>query len=123
AAALMEAPGLSRADLLSVYAAQTGNAVGQALMWSDGGLEFRPNAELGEDDITFDLDLGPIIEGLRARQDQWRVLRSVLPHLEYRLRFPTSKRLRVEPVVLSPTDWGVVTQVGASATIEEIRQM
>ncbi len=121
AVAVMEATGLSRAELLSLYAAQAGDAVGQALMWPDGEFEFRADTQVGENDITVDIDIGPIIERLRARQDQWRVLRSVLPHLQYSLRFPTSRRLRVEPVVLSPAEWGIVTQVGPSATIEEIR--
>jgi hypothetical protein len=59
---------------------------------------------------------------LRARQDQWRVLRSVLPHLDYLVRFPTGRRQRVEPVVLSPTEWVVVTQVGGSPTLDALRQ-
>ncbi len=122
AVALMEATGLSRPDLLSLYAAEAGEAVGRALMWAEGQFEFGPEAEIGEDEITFDLDVGPLIEGLRARQDQWRVLRSVLPHLQYRLRFATSRRPRAEPVVLSPTEWGVITQLGVSASLDEVRQ-
>jgi len=122
AVALMDASGLSRADLVSLYAAQAADAVGQALMWPDGEFEFRPDVEVGEDEITFDLDVGTIIEGMRARQDQWRVLRSVLPHLHYTLRFPRSRRLRVEPVVLSPAEWGIVTHVGTAGTIDEIRR-
>ena len=122
AVALMEATGLSRSEILSLYAGQAGEAVGQAVMWSDGEFEFRPEADVGEDDVTFDLEVGAIIDRLRARQDQWRVLRSVLPHLEYSLRFPASRRLRVEPVVLGPAEWAVVTQVATSRTIEEIRQ-
>ena len=122
ALALMETSGISRAELLSLYAAHAGEIIGQTLMWPDGEFAFRPELELGEDDITFDLEVGSLIEGLRARQDQWRVLRSVLPHLEYRLRFPTSRRLRAEPVILSPTEWAVVTQIGSSTTLEEARQ-
>ena len=121
AVALMEATGLSRADLLSLYSGQAADAVGQALMWPDGEFEFRADTQVGENDITVDVDIAPIIERLRTRQDQWRVLRSVLPHLQYSLRFPTARRLRMEPVVLSPAEWGIVTQVGAAATIEEIR--
>jgi Domain of unknown function (DUF4388) len=122
AVALMEASGVSRPELLALYATQAGEVIGQALMWPDGEFAFRPDLELDEDDITFDLDVSVLIDGLRARQDQWRVLRSVLPHLNYRLRFPTSRRPRLEPIVLSPLEWSVVTQLGSSSTIEEIRE-
>lgn len=122
AVALMEASGVSRPELVTLYAAQAGEVIGQALMWPDGEFAFRTEAALGEDDITFDLDVGTLIDGLRARQDQWRVLRSVLPHLEYRVRFPASRRQRIEAVVLSPTEWGVVTQLGGSPTLDELRQ-
>lgn len=122
AVAVMEATGLSRPDLQAQYAAQAGETIAQALMWSDGEFAFRPEAALSEDDITFDLDVGPLVDGLRARQDQWRVLHSVLPHLHYRLRFPASRRPRAEPVMLSPTEWAVITQVATADTIEEIGQ-
>ena len=122
AVALMEASGISRPELVTLYAAQAGEVIGQAVMWPAGEFAFRTEAALGEDDITFDLDVGTLIDGLRARQDQWRVLRSVLPHLEYRVRFPASRRQRIEPVVLSPTEWGVVTQLGGSPTLDELRQ-
>jgi Domain of unknown function (DUF4388) len=122
AVALMEATGLTRPELLSLYAAQAGEVIGQALMWPDGEFAFGPEADLDENDVSFDLDAGSLIEGLRARQDQWRVLRSVLPHLEYRLRFSTSRRTRLEPVILSPTEWAVVTQLGGPATLDDVRQ-
>jgi hypothetical protein len=122
AVALMGASGVSRPELITLYAAEAGEIIGQALMWPEGEFAFRPEVVLGEDDITFDLDVGTLIDGLRARQDQWRVLRSVLPHLDYRVRFPASRRPRLEPVVLSPTEWVVITQVGGSPTLDELRQ-
>jgi Domain of unknown function (DUF4388) len=122
AVALMEASGVARPELITIYAAQAGDVIGQALMWLEGVFAFKPEVTLAEDDITFDVDIGTLIDGLRARQDQWRVLRSVLPHLEYRVRFPAARRQRVEPVVLSPTEWVVVTQVGSSPTLDALRQ-
>jgi hypothetical protein len=118
AVAVMEATGLSRADLLAIVSAEASEAIGRALMWNDGQFAFAPDIEVGEDDVTFDLDLIQLIDHMRSRQDQWRVLRSVLPHLHYRLRFAPGRRLRPEPVVLSPVEWGVITQIGGSATLD-----
>ena len=44
AVAVMEATGLSRPDLQAQYAAQAGETIAQALMWSDGEFAFRPEA-------------------------------------------------------------------------------
>jgi hypothetical protein len=122
AVALMEASGLSRPELLASYAAQAAEIIGHALMWPDGEFAFGPEADLDDGDISFDLDVGSLIESLRARQDQWRILHSVLPHLQYRLRFPASRRPRPEPVVLSPTEWSVITQLAGTLTLDEVRQ-
>jgi len=120
--AVMEATGLSRAELLALCTAEAGKLIGQALMWHDGDFAFRDRVEVPDDAITFDLDVGGLIEGLRSRQDQWRVLRSVLPHLHYRLRFPAARRPRLEPLMLSPVEWSVVTQIGSASTLDEIRE-
>jgi hypothetical protein len=90
------------------------------VIWSEGSFAFDTVSNAPAPASSLDLELAPVVERVRARQQEWQRLQSEWPDLNASIAWGRTARARSEAITLQPSEWGTVTLLCEQPSLQRL---